>query len=133
MTTIAPAEWVWLTVNGASTILTIYALLDAQADQRTVKALNGRAREIAVERDVRRGRWLLLAQVLLLAAVIPGLFIDRPINLVTEAGPNWVLIALMLVPLALLMVSIDDARSRKALAEQLAHDMATERRRKGDG
>jgi hypothetical protein len=56
--------------------------------------------------------------------VIPGLFVDRPVTLWSEAGINWGLIALVLVPVPILVNSLVDAVDRHRLVSQVERDMA---------
>jgi hypothetical protein len=121
---IAPAEWFWVVVNGGSVILTAWAVRDARQKYQAVRILNGRAREIVAAGNIRRETLRLLTQILLLAIVIPGLFVDRPVTLWSEAGINWGLIALVLVPVPILVNSLVDAVDRHRLVSQVERDIA---------
>lgn len=120
MRALSLVELVWVTLNTVTLALTIHALADARADRRAVRLLDGRAREMAADGAVRREQLRVVVQVLLLIAVIPGVFFL----------PSWItIVALMAVPAMLLANSLLDARDRRALiaalAEEINHDTET--------
>lgn len=102
-------EALWIVVNTSTLVLTISAWLDARTNEIAVKKLNGRATEFAARGQVRRETFRIICQILLISIVIPGLFIDRPVNLSPPV------IALIIVPIILLISSLYDARDRKVL------------------
>lgn len=124
-----PAEWFWLLVNGTSIVLTAWAVRDARQKHAAVRELNGRAREITAAGNVRREALRLVTQVLLLAVVVPGLFIDRPIVLWSEAGLNVALILLIAAPVAILANTVLDAIDRHRVFASITADVG---RRAGD-
>lgn len=111
-------EHVWLAVNFATLILTISAYMDARADRRAVKLLNGKARELAVEAIVRRELLRIVVQSMLLFVALPSLFSDREVTF------SPVVLMLMAVPVVLLVNSAMDARDRKRLTTMLAAELA---------
>jgi hypothetical protein len=103
-------EAVWVLVNVTALILTLRAYVDARADREAVRVLNGPARELVATGFVRHAGLLVIAHVLLLSVVVPGLFIDRPVVL------SPIVAALMAVPIVLLTSSAFDYRDRRRLA-----------------
>ena len=106
---VSPVEWFWIGVNVVTLALTSIAHADAMANRDAVRLLNGKAREIAAGGDVRRERFRIVLQVLLLGLVIPSLLNDRDITL------NPFLLNLLAIPVVLCISSIADARERRAL------------------
>lgn len=117
---INPVEAVWTLLNFSTFLLTLSALVDARADQRAVKLLNGHARELAAAGIVRREFLRLVMQVLLLAVVIPGLFADG------DTPVNYIVVILMSIPVLLLLSSLLDARDRRGMTVIVAADLALE-------
>jgi hypothetical protein len=115
-----PVEAVWILLNFSTLVLTLSALADARADQAAVKLLNGHAREVAAAGIVRREALRLLMQLLLLAIVIPRLFVEGD----TPATVGVVVV--MLIPLILLVSSLLDARDRKAMTIVVAADVSSD-------
>lgn len=113
---VGPVEAVWLLVNLVTLILTLVAFVDARADRLTVTLLNGKARELAAQGIVRREGFRIIVQVLLLSIAIPGLFVDRDIQLTP------ILAALIAVPLVLLVSSFLDARDRRHMTALVTAD-----------
>lgn len=109
-------EAIWITLNLTTFVLTASALLDAMADRAAVRLLNGRARELAAAGIVRREVLRLAVQALFLIAIVPGLFVERPVSLTPTV------LALMSVPAILLVSSVLDARDRKAMTVIVASD-----------
>lgn len=109
-----PLEWLWLLVNGFTLALTIGAFHDARQAQAAVRALNGRAREIVADSNVRREALRIAVQALLLSIVVPGLFSSRPITL------SWPIIALITVPVILMISSGLDMYDRRRVIELIA-------------
>lgn len=104
-----PIEVAWILINITAVVLTVYALRDARVTQEAVIALNGKARELVAQQNVRR-EWLrLIVQVCLLVIVIPGLFNDRPVPL------SPIVIDLMAIPVILLLSTVLDLRDRRRL------------------
>lgn len=116
-------EATWLVLNVVTLFLTVYALVDARADERAVRALNGEAREIVTEGNVRRETFRVILQVQLLFVALPGLFSDR------EATLNPIVLVLMSIPVVLLLATIFDARDRMLLARTIE---TARNRRAGD-
>lgn len=102
-------EAFWLLINLVTLILTVRAYLEARADRDAVKALNGRARELAAAGQVRREGFRVIVQALLLSVVIPSLFAPGGVSLTAP------IVALMAVPVVLLVSSWLDSRDRRAL------------------
>lgn len=119
-------EAVWIASNLLGVVFTIAALGDAWADEKAIRALNGRARELVGRGNIRREAFRLAVQVILLVVVVPGLFSDREINLSLPVA------ALMAVPFVILASSVLDWGERRRLARMLDADIATERRRRDD-
>jgi hypothetical protein len=115
---VGPVESFWLAVNLLSLALTIQALIDARRDQIAVKALNGRAREVAAAGDVRRAIERIVKVSLLLGVVLASEAFrnDREI----ELTPSLVL--LMLVPCVILLSAYLDARERRLLIALVARE-----------
>jgi len=120
MVNINAVEAIWITLNLVTLILAISALIDARADAKAVRLLNGRAREVAADGIVRREIYRVLVQVLLLAIAIPTVF--RPGNI--EPSPSVVF--LMTIPVLLLLSSVFDARDRKTMTVLVAADLLVE-------
>ena len=68
----SPVLLVWLTVNVATLVMTAFAIQSANRDERAVKALNGAAREAAVE-GARQQEYIrfLKAGLLLAVSIVP--------------------------------------------------------------
>lgn len=107
-------EAVWFLINAVTLVLSVLAYFAARGDREAVKALNGRARELAAAAQVRREGLRVIVQALLLSVVIPSLFVPG------EAILNPQLVALMIVPVVLFASSWFDRRDRRALARTIA-------------
>ena len=111
-----PVEGIWFLVNLVALVITFRAYIDARADREAVRALNGAIRELTATGFVRSAGLLVIAHLLLLSVVIPGLFVDRPVVI------SPIVLALVAVPIVLLTSSVMDVRDRRrisALAESL--------------
>lgn len=132
---VGPVEWFWLVVNVTAALITVLSLRHAYLSRAAVRALNGKAPRLVAGGDVRR-EWIRLAiQAGLVIVVIPNLFIDREIRLFTDTGPNFGLIALILVPVGILANSALDAIDRQRLLRTEKVDLIRGRlrnRREGD-
>lgn len=117
-------------MTGTAVAMTSWSLIDAKKSQEAVKKLDGRAARLVAMANTRRELLRLISQVLMVAVVIPGLTVDRPVLLWTEAGPNWALIALMLIPLPIAANGVIDAIDRRRLIRIAAADIYAERRRR---
>jgi hypothetical protein len=106
-------EALWILSNLLGLMLTISTLVDARADEKAIKALNGRARELVGRGNVRRESLRVLVQVLLLAVVVPGMFRDQPTPLTLPIA------CLLAVPWVLVLNSALDVRERRQLADML--------------
>ena len=111
-----PLEAAWVALNVATLLVTTVLLREARRDHEAVKALNGRTREIATRGDIRRESLRIAVNALLLSVVVPGLFVDRPVNLSPPVA------ALMAVPLVLLLSSFLDLRERRLLTALIAQE-----------
>ena len=116
-----PIEAFWLVVNLVTLAFTIAGLLDAIDNKRAVKLMNGYARELASSGNVRRSWLLSIIAGLLVVVVIPGLFVDRPVP------PSPPVIALLLMPVALLVLVVTDARDRRRMTAITAAEIVIER------
>lgn len=106
---VGPVELAWVLINGAALILTVLALIDARADARTVRALNGRAREIVTAGNVRREGLRVVAQILLLTLGVPALLSER------NVGLSPFVLQLIALALVMLLSTALDARDRTLL------------------
>lgn len=120
-------EAFWIFTNLATLFVTFAAFLDALADRRTYLKLTDvgerSARAIAARGNVRREVMRLIVQILLLAVIVPGLFVDRPVEM---SAP---VLALITVPVMLLAASLMDALDRRELARLTLADVISERER----
>lgn len=117
-------EAVWIALNLSTLVLTFGALIDARADRTAVRLLNGNARELAAAGTVRREAIRVIAQTVLLAIAIPGLFSpDAPMTLRSAFAIG----GLMVVSVLLLFASIFDTRDRKAMTVMVAAELLSER------
>lgn len=107
-------EALWIIINSAVFAMAVIALADARADREAVRALNGKARELAAEGIVRREVNRLIVQILLLLLAVPAMFSDRDINL------SFGVVVLMTIPVVLLIGSAQDAHDRKILTAAVA-------------
>lgn len=107
--TIAPIEDLWMAVNAATVLMTLFGLSDAIKARRVVRALNGQAREIVAAANVRNEVFRLLKASFL---VLIGLWaVSLPGD--TELSPFVVL--MMAYALVLLIATAFDARDRQHL------------------
>lgn len=117
---ISPVEWIWIAVNGSVIILTVGALLDAALDWRDLRYYTGNglshARQIVARSNTRRESFRLLAQLFLLALVIPELANTRLIEF------NFFVACLFAVPFLILINTIGDAWDRHALRRAVPRD-----------
>lgn len=111
-------EGLWIALGLTAFALTFTALVDARASQKAVKALNGKAREIAADGIVRREVIRLIVQSLLLSLVIPGLFSDAETPFF-----NPFVLTLMGVQGMILLSTVLDGRDRKALTMVVAGEL----------
>lgn len=114
------AEALWFVVSLATFVLTLFALADAWIARSVVKSLNGHAREIAANGNIRREGVRLIVQTLLLIVVIPSLFSDYPITL---SPPS---VALIAVPVMLFVNSVMDTVDRRKLIGAVAREVEAE-------
>lgn len=120
---ISPIEAFWIGVNGFACLFTTLALIDAWADRQAIRALNGRAREIAANGNVRRELLRLVVQNILLLLVVPGIFSDQQVPL------NFFVVMLIAIPVVLLISTVADLRDRKRLLAIISSDLDQERRK----
>lgn len=106
---IGVVESVYIGINLVAALLTVMSLIEAERDRRAVKALNGRAREVAAGGNVRREVTRLVMQGILLSLAVPAAFSDRDINLSPTVA------VLMAIPAVLLVESWLDGRERRVL------------------
>lgn len=106
--TVSPLTFTWVAINLVTFALTVAALIEARADREAVRALNGKARELAASGIVRRESFRVAVQSLLLAAVVPSLLARPDFGLLTIG-------ALMTVPVLLLASSLTDTRDRRRM------------------
>lgn len=121
---IDPIEALWFVVNAATLFFTLAALIDARKDYAAALSdndTNAPARRLTARGNVRREVLRTLAQLLFISIVIPGLFMDRAINL------SPALIALIAIPVVLFIATVLDARDRGRLADMLLTTVRTER------
>lgn len=104
-----PVEGLWLGVNAVTVIVTAFSLWDALRARAIVHRLNGRAREIVANQNVRREIERLIKALLLASVIVPSLFSDRPIVL------TWPIFALIAVPVVMMFGAIADAFTRRRL------------------
>lgn len=119
-------EAVWFLVTAAALLQTTLSLIDARRDLVVVTGDldEGRdVRELTARGNVRREVMRIVMELLLLSIVLPGLFIDRPISL------SLPLVALMLIPIALLIQVRLDGRLRGRLAVMLLTMVRSDRDR----
>jgi hypothetical protein len=121
MVHIDPLELLWIVVNGVDLVVTLDALRDAGRDRAAVRIRNGAARTLVAAGNVRREGFRVLAQLLLLALVVPGIFVDRPVPL------SPFVVILIGVSLALLANTVGDRRERARLARIVEAEILAER------
>lgn len=114
MGNVSPLEFLWILVNTVTLAYVVIALSDARADRETVRLMNGKARELAAEGNVRREILRIVKVLLLMGVAIPGLFFADG-----EVRPDIFrvlpVVDLMALALLLLFQSYIDARDRKRL------------------
>jgi len=113
-----PIEGIWLAVNLTALVLTAKAYLDARADRQVIRETNGPVRELVAAGFVRHAGLLVIAHLLLLTVVVPGLSVDRAVVLTPTVA------ALVAVPIVLLTSSVLDARDRRRISFLVAGDLA---------
>jgi hypothetical protein len=113
---VGPIETAYIGLNLVTLALTINALLEAYRDRRAVKVLNGRAREVAAHGSVRRERFRVILQALLLLLAVPSVLSEREVTLTPFVA------VLMLMSLLLLLSSYMDARERRYLTALVARE-----------
>ena len=111
-------EGVWLAVNLIALLVTVRAYIDARADREAVRELNGPVRELTATGFVRSAGLLVIAHLLLLSVVIPGLFVDRPVPISPPV------LALVAVPIVLLTLSLTDWRDRRRISDLVSQASA---------
>jgi len=116
-------EAFWIGVNALACVITTLAVWDAWSDRAAIKALNGRAREIAAAGNVRREVLRLIVQTLLLMLVVPSALNADDIEL------SYFVIVLISIPVVLLGSTLFDLRDRKRLIGIVAADLEGERRK----
>lgn len=110
-------ELLWLALSVVATTVTVAALLDARADVRAVRELNGAVRGIVVRGTFRRECVRLGIQAALFALVFPSLFTDREATLTPGLPIIFAIPVLMLVNTAL------DQRDRVRISKKIAKDV----------
>lgn len=113
-------EAVWIGLNGVCLVVTIIAFIDSLRDRSAVRRLNGRARKLVVDGNVRREILRVIVQVLLIVVVVPGIFVDTPVKVTP------LLVIFMAVPVVLLVSSLFDWRDRRNL-NRLVDEVAAQR------
>lgn len=111
-----PVEALFMLINITTLVLTSWALREAIRDHQAVKALNGRAREVATLGDVRRAIERIVKASLLMGVAIPTLFVDNEPQLIGPVG------LLMLVPFVMMYGSLQDVRERRVLTAMIASE-----------
>ncbi len=78
MSTVNLVEGIWLTVNGITLLIVLANLWDSLVTQRTIKALNGRGRELQANLDVVKDALRLVVQIAFVAAAVPRALTPGP-------------------------------------------------------
>jgi hypothetical protein len=118
---IGPVEAVWIAITLTGVIATTASVVDAIGDRRAIKALNGHAREIVGNGNVRRESVRLAVSSILLALSVFTIFDDREIPLTPFVA------LLIAIPLLLTINSILDASERRKLSAILTAKLEAER------
>lgn len=118
---IGAVEAIWIVLNLTTLILAVVAYHETRRDAANVRSLNGHAREIAADGNVRRELIRVGVQSLLLGVTIPGIFNDREVMLTLPV------LFLMILPVLLLTSSFLDARDRKNMMIVIAADLLHDR------
>jgi len=113
-------EGFWLLTNLIAAVVTFFALLDARRDKAAIRLINGASRTLIAKGNVRREVFRMMIQVLLLVAVVPGLFVDNPPVLSVPV------VAVVTVTVLLLINSVLDTVDRNALNIITVADVVSE-------
>lgn len=112
-------EAIWITLNGVTFGLTLWALWDARVARKDAKESDGTRLKVA-RGNVRREKARLAIQAIFLTIAIPGVFSEN------EAELTPLLLLFLSIPLILLVSTILDARERREIMaieqEQLSHE-----------
>ena len=117
MLSVQPFEALYIVIILTAFLLTISAVIDARADRAAVRLLNGHARELAAEGNIRREQLRLVILAFLFVIVIPGLFDDSEIPI------SPLIIALLGIPVVLLISTVFDAKDRRAMTILVTADL----------
>lgn len=112
-----PIEWLWIALNGTTFAVTVLAWREARRDRAVVQLKDGRVREIATDGHVRRETVRGIIQVLLLALVVPGLFIERPVPLTFPVA------VLMGIASMVFVNTVGDYRDMRRITAELYRDL----------
>jgi hypothetical protein len=107
----SPVLLVWLTVNAATLVMSAFAIQSANHDAKAVKALNGAAREAAVEGARQQEYIRFLKAALLLAVSLVPLFDGRKDTIQL----TWGIALLTLVPVLIWAGAFVSWRTRRRL------------------
>lgn len=119
MIALDPIEVAWITVNLVTAVLTVAALIEARRDWAALKRYNGSARGVVARANIR-SEWIRLAiQVAMLVAAIPAVFSDGELVLTLPL--------LILVPVLLLLNTLNARRVRGILGDKLEDEIRSER------
>jgi hypothetical protein len=110
-----PIEAIWIVMNLSAVVITAASFVEAYRRLVEARRLNGKhaARRLVAGSNTRREGMRWIAQALLLALVLPGLFLDRPVTL------NPLTAALIAISAVLLVQTILDTRDRYRLNDIL--------------
>jgi hypothetical protein len=114
-------EAFWITLNGATLVLTLFALSMALVTRRRLVGIPSRAARIVAAGGIRREFVRTAIQVALLAIAVPGLHRDGP----TPLTPTLALF--IAIPVLLFVNTVGDAYDRFRLAQIVAEDLDSER------
>lgn len=116
-----PIEALWITINLATAILTVAALVEARRDWAALKRFNGSTRGVVARANIR-AEWIRLAiQVAMLVVVIPAVFSDRELELTLP------LLIFLTVPVLLLVNTLNARRVRDVIGDKLEDEIKHER------
>lgn len=113
---VGTVELAWLGITFLALAICTGLLVDAVRDYRAVKALNGRAREVAVSGSVRGEAFRIVILACLFVVAVPGIFSDREVML------SLPIALLMAVPSLLLLWAYTDKRERRYLTALVARE-----------
>lgn len=111
-----PIEAVWIAMNATAVVVTGVSFIEAVRRWREARTANGdhEARILVAASNARREAIRGIVQLLLLALVAPGLFVDRPVPL------NAFTLSLIAISALLLIQTLLDTSARMRLNELLS-------------